>query len=177
MTPGRSEVVELLLDDAGYRFLPGHRIRLAVSTAYFPMVLPPPEHVVATVTLGAESFLELPTPSDLVDIDLPEPPEGVLPVYEQLPTGEVVHPTNGMIWRESHESTATISPRDPLGFECVERVEVMRRRAGIETLCVATGRLTATAQLWCVEAGLVAFENGVEVFNRSWSREIARDHQ
>jgi len=177
MSPGRAETVDVLLDDTGYRFLAGHRIRLALSTAYFPMVLPPPEHVVATITLGDDTYLELPTPADLVDIDVPEPPEGLLPVYEQGPSGEIVHPTNGMIWRETHESTATITERDPLSFECVEQVEVMRRRAGVETRCVASARLTATAESWCVRAALVAFEDGAEVFNREWAQDFPRDHQ
>ena len=177
MVPGRAEAIDLLLDDAGYRFVACHRIRLALTTAYFPMVLPPPEHVVATITLGDDTYLELPTPADLVDIDLPEPPEDLLPAYERLPSGETVHPTNGMIWREAHDSIATISPHDPLSFACDERVEVMRGRAGVETRCVATGRLTATADVWRVEAGLAAFEDGVEVFSRSWSQDIPRDHQ
>ena len=177
MVPGRTETVDVVLDDTGYRFPAGHRIRLAVSTAYFPMVLPPPEHAVATITLGSDTYLDLPTPTDLVDIDLPEPAEGLLREYEQLSTGETVHPTNGMIWREVHDSTATIAPRDPLTVECIERVEVMRRRSGVETRCVATGRLTATAESWCVEAALVAFEDGVEVFSRTWAQDIPRDHQ
>ena len=177
MTPGRAEDVDVLLDDAGYRFVAGHRIRLAISTAYFPMVLPPPEHTVATITLGDETYLELPTPTDLVDIDLPEPAEDLLPVYERLATGEVVHPTNGMIWRDAPDGTAIIAADDPLSFECNERFEVMRRRSGVETRCVATGRLTATARMWQVEAGLVAFEDGIEVFSRTWAEEIRRDHQ
>ena len=92
-------------------------------------------------------------------------------------TGEIVHPTNGMVWREIHESVATVNADDPLSFECVERISVMRRRAGVETRCVGTGRLTATADAWCVEAALTAFEDDGMVFDRSWNREIGRDHQ
>ncbi len=200
MTPGRFESIDLMLDDTGYRFVAGHRIRLALSTTYFPMVLPPPTHIRAIIVLGAASYIELPTPGDLVDIDLPEPADGLLPVYETLSAGvssrvvtraedgtaatttvssdggEVVHPTNGMIWRETHDSTASIGD-DPLSFECVERVTVMRRRDSIETYCVATGRLTATATAWCIEAAITATEDGLEVFSRSWSQDIPRDHQ
>jgi uncharacterized protein len=155
----------------------------------------------ATITLGGDSYIELPTPNDLVDIELPEPADGLLPIYEQLTprsarrdisrsadaatvttsisidSGEVVHPTNGMVWRETHESTAAITADDPLSFECVEHVSVIRRRAGIETRCVAHGRLTATAKAWCVEAMLTAFENDNAVFDRSWAQDIQRDHQ
>jgi uncharacterized protein len=201
MEPGRVETIEMLLDDTGYRFVGGHRIRLALSTAYFPMVLPPPVRVRATISLGSDSYIDLPTPTDLIDIELPEPPDGLLPVYERLApgaadraitrsdggrtvttsifgdTGEVVHPTNGMIWHEVHESIATITADDPLSFECTERLTVMRRRSGIETRAVATGRLTASATDWQVEATLVAHENDDVVFERSWTKEIERDHQ
>ena len=201
MEPGRFEDIDMYLDDTGYRFVAGHRIRLAVSTSYFPMVLPPPAHVRATIALGVESYLDIPTPRDLVDIDLPEPAEGLLPVYTQLTpgsagrhisrsdeaatvttsisgdTGEIVHPTNGMIWREIHESTGTITAGDPLSFTCDEQLTVIRRRSGVETRCTARGRLTATADTWCVKASLTAFENDVQVFERSWAQDIERDHQ
>ncbi len=201
MVPGDFDNIDILLDDTGYRFVAGHRIRLALSTAYFPLVLPPPAHVRAAIAVGDRSYIELPTPTDLVDIDLREPAEGLLPIYEQLTpgtsrrditrssdsstvttsifsdTGEVLHPTNGMIWREIHESRATIAAGDPLSFQCVERLTVMRRRAGIETRCIARGRLTATAGAWCVEAGLTAFEDDRVVFERSWSQDLERDHQ
>jgi putative CocE/NonD family hydrolase len=201
MTPGRFAGIDMLIDDTGYRFVSGHRIRLALSTAYFPMVLPPPAHVCATIVLDGYSWIELPTPSDLVEITMEEPAEDLLPVYEQLTpssarrdvvrlgdgttvqtsmygdTGEVVHPTNGMVWREIHESVATINADDPLSFRCNEHVTVMRRRNGIETRCVATGRLTSTTEYWRVEASLIAFENDGVVFERRWVRQIERDHQ
>jgi uncharacterized protein len=201
MEPGHFETIDMLLDDTGYRFLAGHRIRLALSTAYFPMVLPPPARVRATIVMGADSYLDIPAPTDLVDVEMPEPPDGLLPVYEQLTagaadreiarssdgrtvttsitgdTGEVVHPTNRMIWREIHESLATITADDPLSFECKESLTVMRRRSGVETRAVATGRLTATATHWQVEAALTAYEDEQVVFERTWAREIERDHQ
>src|SRR5687768_18532190 len=41
MRPGFCADVQFALDAAGYRFRPGHRIRLAISTAYWPMIVPP----------------------------------------------------------------------------------------------------------------------------------------
>ena len=201
MEPGRFERIDMLLDDTGYRFSTGHRIRLALSTTYFPMILPSPSHVSATITVGNETYIELPAPTDLVDIHMAEPPDGLLPTYQQLTpgsaeraitrshdgetvtttinsdTGEVVHPTNGMIWREVHESVASITADDPLSFECRESLTVMRRRSGIETRAVATGRITATATHWCVDASLRAYEDGGVVFDRAWTTSIERDHQ
>ncbi|HSB87018.1 MAG TPA: CocE/NonD family hydrolase, partial [Ilumatobacteraceae bacterium] len=201
MTPGELEHVEFDLDDAGYSFLAGHRIRLALSSAYFPMVLPPPAHVRAIVSLGDKTYIDLPTPTNLDDIDMPEPAEGLLPVYQQQTpstasrtisrsadgssvtttiasdTGEVIHPTNGMVWRETHESVSTIDAADPLSFECVETVTVARQRAAVGTRAVAKCRLTASAVAWHIEAEVTASDDDGVVFERTWQGDIERDHQ
>ncbi|HYF08992.1 MAG TPA: CocE/NonD family hydrolase, partial [Acetobacteraceae bacterium] len=59
LEPGRRHRVRLKLDVKGYRFKAGHRIRLALSTSYWPIVWPTPEPVTLTVHLGA-SRLHLP---------------------------------------------------------------------------------------------------------------------
>ncbi|HEY7625841.1 MAG TPA: hypothetical protein VH761_02195, partial [Ilumatobacteraceae bacterium] len=92
-------------------------------------------------------------------------------------TGEIVHPTNGMVWRETHASVASIRADDPLSFECAEVVTVMRRRAGVQTDATARCRLTATASDWHVDAELTASEDGHVVFERAWHSDIERDHQ
>ncbi len=51
--------VRLRLNDCGYAFAAGHRIRLSLSTAYWPLIWPAPE--AATLTLSTEdSRLVLP---------------------------------------------------------------------------------------------------------------------
>ena len=51
--------VEFSLHESGYIFAKGHRIRLALSTSYFPLMMPPPQNVTARIELP-ESYLELP---------------------------------------------------------------------------------------------------------------------
>ncbi|MEZ0066331.1 putative CocE/NonD family hydrolase [Streptacidiphilus sp. MAP12-20] len=58
-TPGGTEDVEFELWGVGHAFPPGHRIRLALSSAYWPWVWPHPDARGFTVTPGA-STLELP---------------------------------------------------------------------------------------------------------------------
>ncbi len=53
VVPGQVMRVRLQLNDAGFRFPAGHRIRVALSTTYWPMIWPGPD--VATVTLFAGS--------------------------------------------------------------------------------------------------------------------------
>jgi putative CocE/NonD family hydrolase len=59
LEPGKFYRVRLRLNDCGHAFAAGHRIRLSLSTAYWPLVWPAPE--AATLTLSTEdSRLVLP---------------------------------------------------------------------------------------------------------------------
>ncbi|MEL6479732.1 MAG: CocE/NonD family hydrolase, partial [Pseudomonadota bacterium] len=42
MVPGAPVEIRLCLDEMGYRLSPGHRLRLALSTAYWPLIQPAP---------------------------------------------------------------------------------------------------------------------------------------
>lgn len=57
--PGEQMRVVVALDEIGYSFPAGHRVRLALSSAYWPTVWPSPEPVTLTVFTG-DSRLVLP---------------------------------------------------------------------------------------------------------------------
>jgi putative CocE/NonD family hydrolase len=59
LVPGKRYTVRVKLNDAGYRFAAGHRLRIAISTAYWPIVWPAPEAATLTIAPGA-STLRLP---------------------------------------------------------------------------------------------------------------------
>jgi len=59
LRPGERLEARLSLNDVAHAFPAGHRIRLAISTSYWPMVWPSPEPVTLRVFPGA-SRLELP---------------------------------------------------------------------------------------------------------------------
>ncbi|NEB00069.1 CocE/NonD family hydrolase [Streptomyces sp. SID13726] len=58
--PGAAEEVSFELNGIGHAFPPGHRIRLAVSSAYWPWIWPQPESRAGFTLDPAGSFLELP---------------------------------------------------------------------------------------------------------------------
>lgn len=58
LVPGRFYPIRLKLSDCGYALAPGHRLRLALSTAYWPLIWPAPEPV--TLTLRCPGRLTLP---------------------------------------------------------------------------------------------------------------------
>ncbi|QDY78444.1 CocE/NonD family hydrolase [Streptomyces qinzhouensis] len=81
-TPGATEDVELTLAAAGYSVPPGHRIRLAVSSAYWPWVWPAPGSPAGFVLLPEGSRLDLPVYGGAPDPAArpPDPAEGVEPL-------------------------------------------------------------------------------------------------
>src|SRR6185295_4819094 len=59
LEPGKHYRARIALNALGHRFAAGHRLRLAISTAYWPRIWPAPERVTLTVhTAGTR--LELP---------------------------------------------------------------------------------------------------------------------
>jgi putative CocE/NonD family hydrolase len=59
LEPGQRYRVKVKLNDCGHRFAAGHRIRLSISSGYWPLIWPAPEW--ATLTIGGgESKLFLP---------------------------------------------------------------------------------------------------------------------
>jgi putative CocE/NonD family hydrolase len=66
-TPGATEDVEFELNGIGHAFPPGHRIRLAVSSAYWPWIWPQPDSAAGFTVHPESSFLELPVRARALD--------------------------------------------------------------------------------------------------------------
>ncbi|MFF7565916.1 CocE/NonD family hydrolase [Streptomyces pseudovenezuelae] len=65
--PGATQEVAVELNGIGHAFPPGHRIRLAVSSAYWPWIWPQPGSQAGFTLEPAGSFLELPVRAREVD--------------------------------------------------------------------------------------------------------------
>ena len=200
MTPGKAEEVVLTLDACGYRFRPGHRIRLAISTAYWPMILPPPTAVAATVETAASSLLLPVRPAEDDEVEVPAPGhDGLLPTYREVSpaatsrrverdlttgltryvvhenTGASEHPGTGLTTRQIRDEIWTIDPDAPLSMrgECRWTAEMSRGDWTIRTVAIA--RLSCTAREWQLSASVDAFEGDAKVHAKTWNKTIARD--
>ena len=201
MVPGRTEAVDLRLDYACYRFPPGHRIRLSISTAYWPMVLPPPTAVSATIETEA-SVLNLPVRrDDGTSVEVPAPRRSdYLPNYRSVSppatnrsvtrnltsgltryhihedTGADEHPQTGLVTRTVRDETWNIGPDDPLSMtaHCRWVAEMSREHWSIRT--VSTAAIACTAEAWLVSGTVDAFEGETLMHTKTWSRAIPRDH-
>lgn len=201
MVPGQVETVTLALDETGYRVVPGHRLRLAISTAYWPYILPGPAPVTAEISAGSGAVLHLPRAEELVAMEEPEPlDETPLKSHPEIEEGHsnrsvqhdltagLVHyridedsgisenPHNAMQSRDTRQETWTIAPDDPLSLRGELVFKAERQRDAWKTQTVSTIIFTCTATTYDVEASVVAWEGGDEFHRKDWAFSIPRDH-
>ncbi len=176
LVQGQRYQVRIQLNDAGAVFPAGHRIRLALSTAYWPMIWPAPETATLTIFGGT---LDLPVrPAQTADAALPPLP-GPETATPERPT--VIRPGLVRIDRLGLESATEgkfafdITDNDPLSATAeMQRTETIRRDAWqvrIETRM----RLSCTRDAFLLQASLRAWEGSSEVCHREWDRSIPRD--
>lgn len=176
LAPHRRYQVRLQLNDAGAAVPAGHRIRLALSTAYWPMVWPAPERATVTIFGGT---LDLPMRlSQAADASLPALPEPETAPPERPTTirpGVVRIDRLGLEMGVEGSITFSIEDDDPLSATAeMRRIETKRREAWqirIET----TMRLSCTRDDFLLRATLRAWEGDSEVCHRDWDRSIPRD--
>jgi hypothetical protein len=167
LEPGRRYRVTVPMKHVAQRFAAGHRIRIAVSTSYFPMIWPAPERV--TLTLYTQgSALELPLRSPSAE-DAALPAFGPAEAGPPLETEELVPgDQHWRVCREMSDGSATLSVGDGSGtFRIVEN-DLTVLTEGQETYRVeADDATTAT--------GEVSWEMGMSrgdwaVSTRTWTR-------
>ncbi|MFW6054566.1 MAG: CocE/NonD family hydrolase [Thermodesulfobacteriota bacterium] len=203
LDPGRRYLVRVQMNDIAQRFPAGHRIRLSISTVYWPLAWPPPQPVRLTV-FQASSRLILPVrPASQEDaalrpFDPPEAGPGLLKtliqpsqqswtVIRDLANNEsrleVVNDEG--VYRledidlevETRSTERYISRADDYGSLRGETRWLRRfKRGEWEVRTVTRTLLTSNAEEFRIRADLDAFEGDSRVFSQSWDERIARDH-
>ena len=113
LTPGVPVVLTTSIHFTTWTFKPGHRIRLAVANAQFPMAWPTPATGETTLVFGPHTWLELPVPPppSLTPMVLPEPEPS-----EESPEGEELVQTGPFFNADrddtTHASTFSTSSSD-----------------------------------------------------------------
>jgi hypothetical protein len=101
LEPGKRYRARIALNALGHRFLAGHRLRLAISTAYWPLIWPTPEHVTLAVhTANTRLALPVRTMQALDGANPFAPPESA-------PLTPVSKVADGRIKREVHHDLLT----------------------------------------------------------------------
>jgi hypothetical protein len=203
MPVGEPVDVRVGMQSTGYAIPAGHRIRLAVTNAYWPLVWPSPDAGVLTVHCDSGSVLALPlrgrSPLD-AELEPFEPPEtgtalktettmlrdGGRTVSRDLATGETTvtfdwHPSRvrladtGTELGEENVSTYRIVEGDPLSATVVCRVTVTLSRPGLHTRVHASTTMTCDRERFLVTTTLDAFDDGVRVHARARTDRFERD--
>ena len=175
LVAGQRYQVRIQLNDAGAVFPAGHRIRLALSTTYWPMIWPAPAKPTLTVFGG---MLDLPIRSPK-GIDALPPLPGPEMAPPERPTvlgpGRVYLDRIGLELGSESRSTFHVEGDDPLSaFAEMSMTETVARdtwRVRVETVM----RLSCTKDAFLLQATLRAHEGANEVCNREWHHSIARD--
>jgi hypothetical protein len=195
--------VQIQLNGIAHRFAKGNRMRVALSTAYWPIIWPSPAPVTLAVDLSRSSIIFPVRRPRAEDRLLPEFPtaehapalkphmlepeangwtvchdvfSGVTKVRRIENEGVRRHEGHGMetgSWRESEYS---IRPDDPLSARADITTRRLYRRGAWSVGSETRIEFTANASEFLVKARLEAFEQDRSVFVRDWTLAIPRDH-
>ena len=203
LEPGRTSSIRIQLNHVAQRFPAGNRLRISISTSYWPLAWPPPKPVRLTLSMGG-SRLELPVRNDRESDSGLRPfsdPEGAAPLRtSQLEPGkqswrvirdlardeatlEVIKDDgtlrhDDIDWSVTSRATEwyTYSNDD---FDSVRGETLWFRsfeRGDWSVKTVSRTVLTSTSTHFRLHAELDAFEGDERVFSRNWHYTIPRDH-
>jgi hypothetical protein len=171
--------VRIQLDDAGSVFPPGHKVRLAISTVYWPMIWPSPE--TATVRIFAGT-LDLPQRSpNVADARLspfpePETASPEKPTILHRDGVRVEHIDRiGLELGTQYKSEYHVEENDPLSAVAELRNTQTLSRNEWHIRVETQLRLSSTGDAFLLQGSLRASEGANEVCRRDWDRSIPRD--
>ena len=203
LQPGKSYDIALQLNDAGHRFAAGHRIRLALSTVYWPIAWPAPEKTTLTITAG-KSTLALPvrppcdTDAALRPFEEPEsaPPlamtvhrepamrwtfehdmaNGTLTQHQWFDEGRITYDEHeGWTIESTHDEYLSIHPDDPLSARLDITWTERFERGAWEMSSATRTVMTSSSTDFHLEASLEAWLGDELVHQQRWERTIPRD--
>jgi predicted acyl esterase len=201
--PGTFYDVAIKLNDCGQRLGKGSRLRLAISSSYWPIVWPSPEKTTLTIATAGSS-LELPvrTPSP-ADAELTpfEPavngpalkktelrkPHSHYTITKDIRSGEVVmdrvtdsgkYRIDDIDWQVGELSTRkySIHPDNPLSARAESSFRKEYGREGLDLAVAGRLQMTVTETKFQFEGHLEAWENGKKAFDRNYRFDVPRDH-
>ncbi|GAB0116722.1 CocE/NonD family hydrolase [Acidisoma sp. 7E03] len=205
LEPGHFYDVPVRLKVCGHRFAPGCRLRIALSTAYWPILWPAPDPATLTVDCAA-SRLALPVRQAVNEapLALPPPAHGPSAPVTKLAdsratrrvsldslTGTATYETigEGGLFGEGVERfddidlsvdhalsrRLTVQADDPFSARSAITQSFELGRDGWRIRIETETEMTGTATQFRMTGKLRAFENGVRVAERDWDERFPRD--
>ena len=203
LEPGRRYEIRVPLRVAGYRFAMGHRVRLSVASAHWPVIWPSPGAGELSIHRGLDSPSRLELPRS------PAGPEAVAPprfradpprlrefgsetpgpvrwdVVEDHAAGTVTVRTHEASTSVMPDGASTLFVGESLAMTASERepghgrfenaCEYRLDSDGHQITIVADGTTVATATAFEMQVGIRVELDGAPFFERVWQEEIRRD--
>ncbi len=202
LTPDSRYRVRLKLNDVAQVFPAGHRLRLSISTSYWPLAWPPPEPTRLTILTGSSTLTvpqRHPRAEDEQLREFPAPETAPLPAHTVV---ESEH-HNWLVHRDLASDTSTLEVVNDYGVYRLDDIDLTIRRSRTERYTshaddfesvrgetqavrelsrgdwhvktVTRIELTSTTTTFRVHADIDAYEGSTRVFCRSGHTEIPRD--
>lgn len=192
--PFRARIV---LDQCAYRLPAGHRLRVAISNSYWPMIWPSPRRTALTLTAGELSLplrplaegdewqfeqpegaapwrtAEIRPASSRRDLDR-EAEGGAVRFTVENDFGEIEDLEHGLVNGSRMREVWSIHPEDPLSASAEITWEQTGGRGDWRWRSVVTSRMGSTADSFSLSAELRAYEGDELVHERNFDTEIAR---
>lgn len=200
---GRFYTIKIDLGFTAYRFKIGNKIRLSVSTSYWPMIWPSPEPVTLEVKTGVGK-LRLPKSNSknrpLRSPAFPEsgvlentkhtkvssgefsndvnwdPVEGTHEIKKVWKSGETKLNPIGTIQSSGVSETLKINADNPLAASYVIAQEIVLSRDDWDITLKSSTRVNATKQNFNVIVELDALHGSQKLFSKTWEKSIVRKY-
>ena len=200
LEPGKTYTIQIKLDDVACKVSKGHKLRVSISTSYWPLIWPAPEPVTLTVHTGA-SFIDVPVrktrrgekppvfapaesaaPVDLITVDKPwhkrevtmdqRTGETRMAIVDDF--GRTTIAEHGLTTWSCGRENYSILPHDPLSAkqECHWSMETSRGDWKVRTETYSS--MTATKTHWHVKGRLEAYEGEKLILTREWDQKVKR---
>jgi len=203
LEPGKRYKMKIKMDDIAWRIPKGHRLRVSISTGYFPIMWPAPEPVTLTVHAGKSQVhipvrkqianeaplgwkqAEAAAPAKLKQVKKPSNKRdtkidaktgaALIEIVDDFGSHEIA--PHGLITHGVGRETYSILPDDPLSAKMETHWTEELKRGKWQVRTETYGRLTATKTHWIVWGKLEAFEGKNKVFAKEWNEQIERKLQ
>ena len=200
LSPGKTYAIQIKLDDVACKVPKGHKLRVSISTSYWPLIWPAPEPVTLTVHTGA-SFIDVPVrktrrgekppvfapaesaaPVDLITVNKPwhkrevtmdqRTGETRMAIVDDF--GRTTIAEHGLTTWSCGRENYSILPHDPLSAkqECHWSMETSRGDWKVRTETYSS--MTATKTHWHVKGRLEAYEGEKLILTREWDQKVKR---
>ncbi|MGQ0602199.1 MAG: CocE/NonD family hydrolase, partial [Anaerolineales bacterium] len=200
LTPGEICAVTIPLKATGYRFLPGHRLRLTLGSNHFPLLWPSPYPCEITIHCGPQHPSQLTLPvapaSTLPPLHFKTTPPELITVGGGSEEAAQWHSTEdviaGSVTVSSYGGDTSILPdgralttnerlamtafhHDPAHAQLINECNYILREKGYETHVHSSGTFRSTATDFHLDIQLTVKLNGSVFFQKAWLETVPRN--